>query len=128
MGKVNMCKLKALLLQNGKTIQVADHKWNHIRRYLQELPKLKSVQQVILFGSAITEDCTEQSDVDLCFLYDNKKEYWEDIAKLNFELMPESASDDALCADQSWYETTNCLTGAWKDVRRKGVTIYDRNW
>lgn len=59
------------------TIQVAENKADRIRRYISVFPLLKSVNKVILFGSAMTEQCTEQSDVDLCFLYRDKKKYRE---------------------------------------------------
>lgn len=123
-----MCKLVNMQLKNGTQIKVADNKAEHIRRYLSFFPLLKSISRVILFGSAITERCTEQSDVDLCFLYRDKNQYREDMAELYYELMPESTNDDAMCADIDWFESTNTLTGAMKAAAREGVVIYDCEW
>lgn len=123
-----MCKLVRLQLENGTFVQVAENKAERIKRYISVFPLMKSVSRVILFGSAITERCTEQSDVDLCFLYRDKKQYREDMAELYYDIMPESTEDDAMCADHDWFENTNMLTGAMKVAAREGVVIYDREW
>ncbi len=125
---IHMCKLVDLELQNGTTVKVAENKLGRIQRYLAVFPRLKSVKRVILFGSATTEKCTDQSDVDLCFLYRDKKQYREDMAELYYNIMPESTDDDAMCADYEWFESTNMMTGAMKVAAREGVVIYDSQW
>lgn len=123
-----MCRLVDLQLKNGMTVKVAENKAERIKRYISVFPLLRSVQRVILFGSAMTENCTEQSDVDLCFLYRDKRQYREDMAELYYDIMPESTDDDAMCADCDWFENTNVLTGAMKVAAREGVVIYDSQW
>lgn len=123
-----MCKLVNLQLKNGTTVKVAENKVERIKQYISVFPLLRSVKQVILFGSAMTENCTEQSDVDLCFLYRDKKQYREDMAELYYDIMPESTDDDAMCADYDWFRSTNMLTGAMKVAVREGVVIYDSQW
>lgn len=123
-----MCRLVDLQLKNGMTVKVAENKAERIKRYISVFPLLRSVQRVILFGSAMTENCTEQSDVDLCFLYRDKRQYREDMAELYYDIMPESTDDDAMCADCDWFENTNVLTGAMKVAEREGVVIYDSQW
>lgn len=123
-----MCRLIDLQLKNGMTVKVAENKAERIKQYISVFPLLRSVKRVILFGSAMTENCTEQSDVDLCFLYRDKKQYREDMAELYYDIMPESTDDDAMCADCDWFENTNVLTGAMKVVAREGVVIYDSQW
>lgn len=123
-----MCKLVDLQLKNGTTVKVAENKAERLKRYISVFPKLQSVRRVILFGSAMTEHCTEKSDVDLCFLYRDKKQYREDMAELYYDIMPESTDDDAMCADSEWFESTNMLTGAMKVAAREGVIIYDSQW
>ena len=123
-----MCKLVNLQLKNGMTVKVAENKVERIKQYISVFPLLRSVKQVILFGSATTENCTEQSDVDLCFLYRDKKQYRKDMAELYYDIMPESTDDDAMCADYDWFESTNMLTGAMKVAAREGVVIYDSQW
>ena len=123
-----MCRLVDLKLKNGAIVRIAENKENRIKKYLSIFPQLKSIDQVILFGSVITEHCTEQSDVDLCFLYTNKQQYREDMAELYFEIMPESTADDAMCAESAWFKNTNALTGAMKAAANEGILIYDRKW
>lgn len=123
-----MCRLIDLQLKNGMTVKVAENKAERIKQYISVFPLLRSVKRVVLFGSAMTENCTEQSDVDLCFLYRDKKQYREDMAELYYDIMPESTDDDAICADCDWFENTNVLTGAMKVVAREGVVIYDSQW
>jgi len=123
-----MCQLVNLQLKNGTIVKVAEHKVERLKKYMSVFPMLKSIKQVILFGSAITENCTEQSDVDLCFLYRDKKQYREDMAELYYNIMPESTDDDAMSADCEWFKTSNMLTGAMKVAAREGVVIYDSQW
>ena len=123
-----MCKLVNLELKNGTYVKVAENKLERIKQYISAFPLLRSVNRVILFGSAITENCTDQSDVDLCFLYKDKQQYREDMAELYYDIMPESTEDDALCANYDWFETTNMLTGAMKVAAKEGVVIYDCKW
>lgn len=125
---MSMCKLVNLQLKNGTTIKVAEHKAKKIKQYISVFPLLKSVDRVILFGSAITEQCTEQSDVDLCFLYKDKNQYREDMAELYYEIMPESIEDDAMCVDCDWFDHTKMMTGAMKAAAKEGVVIYDCQW
>lgn len=123
-----MCRLIDLPLKNGRIVKVAEVKVERIKRYISVFPTLKSIDRVILFGSAMTEHCTEQSDVDLCFLYRDKDQYREDMEELYYEIMPESTEDDAMCAAHDWFENTNSLTGAMKVAAKEGIVIYDSNW
>lgn len=123
-----MCRLVNLELKNGTIVSVAENKAERIKRYISAFPLLKSINRVILFGSAITENCTDESDVDLCFLYKDKQQYREDMAELYYDIMPESTEDDAMCASSDWFESTNMLTGAMKAAAREGVVIYDCKW
>ena len=123
-----MCRLIDLPLKNGRIVKVAEVKVERIKQYISVFPTLKSIDRVILFGSAMTEHCTEQSDVDLCFLYRDKDQYREDMEELYYEIMPGSTEDDAMCAAHDWFENTNSLTGAMKVAAKEGIVIYDSNW
>lgn len=59
-----MCKIVTIDL-NGRKIKVADIKQSCIRNIADAAEKCKHIDRIILFGSALEERCTDQSDVDI---------------------------------------------------------------
>lgn len=60
-----MCKLVPFKAQTGKTVMVADIKVDKLNKYLEMFPKLTSIDKVVLFGTALSDRCTEESALDL---------------------------------------------------------------
>ena len=56
-----MCNL--VELKNGH--YVADIKLRHIENISEQASKCKNIDRVILFGSAIEDRCTDESDIDI---------------------------------------------------------------
>ncbi len=59
-----MCKLVTIEL-NGREIRVADIKQDCIRNISDAAKNCKYIDRIVLFGSALEDRCTDQSDVDI---------------------------------------------------------------
>ena len=59
-----MCKLVEMKMGNRR-IRVADIKQKYIKNIADAAEQCDYIDKVILFGSSITERCTEHSDMDL---------------------------------------------------------------
>lgn len=78
------------------------------------------ISKVIVFGSSITGDCTNDSDIDLCFITDTncKNSVYADIYG-NMEIVM-----DDLCDILSYNKLNN--TGDLKaEIDKKGVVVYE---
>lgn len=62
--KRTMCKVVTIDL-NGKKVKVADIKQNCVRNIADAAHKCSHIDRIVLFGSALEERCTKQSDVDI---------------------------------------------------------------
>lgn len=86
--------------------------------FIESLNTAGLIQKIILFGSAITDDCSEDSDIDLCFVTDATCEdntYFRMFGGIGIAM-------DDLC-DILVYKD---LKGQIKDeIDRKGVVIYE---
>lgn len=76
------------------------------------------IEKIIVFGSAIRGDCTEDSDIDLCIVsqYDDKNENYRNI---RCRLMDEI---DDVC-DILTYKRLN---NEFKSIVDDGVVVYER--
>lgn len=63
-----MCKLVALQTNYGTTVNVAEIKKKHIENILNSAPLCKQILAIMLFGSALEERCTNESDIDLVII------------------------------------------------------------
>ena len=84
---------------------------NHVK----EFPFVKSM---IIFGSSVRDDCTEESDVDICL------KILSDVNGLDYYKMSEPLKNifDGVC-DVLIYHKIN---GKIKDeIDKKGVTVYE---
>lgn len=59
-----MCKLVTVKLNNNN-IRVADIKVKAIDNFIDKISYLKGIERAVLFGSALEERCTEESDIDV---------------------------------------------------------------
>ena len=104
---------------NDKLINsVKRDKINNAIKYLAQNNSKGVIEKVILFGSCITDECTSQSDIDVCFVssYDSSNSDFFNIYG-GFSI----AADD-LC-DIVIYDRVN---GKLKnEINNKGVIIYE---
>ncbi len=63
-----MCKLVSLNTNYGAEIQVADIKKTFIDNIIELAPLCKQISEIILFGSALEEKCTDKSDIDIAII------------------------------------------------------------
>lgn len=63
-----MCKLVGITSNLGEMIKVADIKKKYIQNIIESASKCKSIEAVILFGSALEERCTDNSDIDIAII------------------------------------------------------------
>ena len=118
-----MCNLVPTQLC-GQTVNVAEHKVKKIKKYLEVFPKLKSVDKVYLFGSALETRCNEDSDIDFLLSYNDSKRYIEEKSLTLPELYSEWYEDDALSLPREYNQLI--LTGAIREALRKGKVIYEK--
>ena len=59
-----MCKLVDIRIDNRR-IRVADIKRKYIPNIVISAKECDYIDKVVLFGSSISEDCTEDSDIDI---------------------------------------------------------------
>lgn len=60
-----MCNLVNMQSGTGETIRVADIKKKYIENIIANAHLCKYIKKIVLFGSSIREDCTDESDVDI---------------------------------------------------------------
>lgn len=121
-----MCKLIPLKLQDGRSINVAEPKYEHVKKYLDVLPMFKSFQRVILFGDALSSECTENSEVRMCYIYDKLMNFAEDMAEMNFEIFPEAVDDDWLALTEQEFSMEPFRGSDISNMKKQGVILYDR--
>ena len=60
-----MCNLVNMQSGTGETIRVADIKKKYIENIIANVHLCKYIEKIVLFGSSIREDCTDESDIDI---------------------------------------------------------------
>lgn len=121
-----MSKLVPLCLSNGSIAMVSEIKLNSLEKYISLFPQFKELRKVILFGSSLETRCTEESDIDLWFVYDcTQREYHSILSEID-DLHGESYADDFLGCSVEKFNSSAC--GALYSVKSKGVVLYDSLW
>lgn len=59
-----MCKIVTIQSITDESIRVADIKKHYVQNIIFNAPKCKSIDAIILFGSALEERCTENYDIN----------------------------------------------------------------
>lgn len=118
-----MCNLVPMQLC-GQTVNIAEHKVDKIKKYLEVFPKLKSVDKVYLLGSTLETRCNENSDIDLLLIYNDRSRYLEEMSLTLPELYSEWYEDDTLSLPKEY--SRSGLTGALREALSKGKVIYER--
>ena len=65
-----MCKLVRVKTNQNRYVNVASHKKDCIATIIRAAQKCRHIDQIILFGSALEERCTEHSDIDIAIISD----------------------------------------------------------
>lgn len=63
-----MSKLVYILSNNGSKIKVAECKKKCIENIVSVAPKCRQIDAIVLFGSALEERCTTDSDIDIAII------------------------------------------------------------
>lgn len=61
-----MCKLVPLF--EDFSPMVADIKRDAILNLIEQAKSCTGIEKIVLFGSSLTEDCTDESDIDFCVI------------------------------------------------------------
>lgn len=69
-----MCTLINIKTPFNKTGKVADIKKNHILNIAANADKCNAIDRIVLFGSALEERCTSESDIDIA-VFGSKTRY-----------------------------------------------------
>lgn len=120
-----MCKLVHLKTNYGKDVLVADTKLGFIKEILESAMKSKDILKVILFGSSITTDCREDSDVDFCVFVDSRDSWVRSIDASSFvdKLLDYDIDQEY---DMLIKDNYNCNSLVEEEIIDRGVTIYER--
>lgn len=87
---------------------------------------MHGIDRVILFGSALEERCTEESDIDLCLLYKGTQRVYSKTVTWIDSMLEDAAYDDIIGFPADRFDQGDIM-GALFDVKRKGVVLYDSN-
>ena len=68
-----MCKMVALNTNYGGTIEVADIKKMNIESIIRAAQYCAYIDAIILFGSAVTDKCSAESDIDIAIISNVKR-------------------------------------------------------
>lgn len=125
-----MSRLVDIQLLNGQIIGVSEHKKDVLLDYLRAFPKMRTIDKVILFGSAKEERCTPDSDIDLCFVFDgeHRREFRREENVLSDVYVPDTCDDWLSISVSDFVNLDERPMSFFKEVRDKGVIIYDRSW
>lgn len=108
----------------GNLVGIAENKKSELEEYLKLLPQYDNVQKVLLFGSALTQRCNSESDLDLLFVFTGTKNEYrsvvDDLRNHSYSMM----CDDIIGYTTEKFEESN-PHGLLSVVRKKGVVIYD---
>ncbi len=69
-----MCRLVEIKTNQGEKCRVADIKKEYIMNIIKNAHICSAIDEIILFGSAIEERCTEHSDIDIA-IFGKKSEH-----------------------------------------------------
>lgn len=112
---------------NDKIIKIADAKRKYIENIMECARNYGFIDRVVLFGSSLTEDCNEGSDVDIA-IFGNKsqaqcyrlKAYAEMLSKIHgYDLEQEY--------DILYFQSGKRYKDAIFEDVMKGVVLYERD-
>lgn len=86
--------------------------------FLEKNDNNKSIKKVIIFGSSVRNDCTENSDIDICFVTDSNcsdTNFFNIYGRLPLIM-------DNLCDIVIWNKIDTKLK---KEIKNKGVVVYE---
>ena len=92
---------------------------------LNNLP-LDTMLFLVLFGSYCRNEQTDESDIDLCLIYNHNN-----ISEININLIVDKIADDfldkygavfnILCFPDTYYEQNKNTSRLFKDIEREGI-------
>lgn len=109
---------------DGKIVGVAACMQESLEEYLRVLPDLDIIRKVVLFGSALKERCTLESDLDFVVSFSGtRRMYYAALRELR-ERVPYVMLDDFIGYKEEDYATNN-PHGVLEVAKREGVVVYD---
>lgn len=128
-----MCKLVDITTSFGTQIAVSEYKKKHIEEIIDKASTCHLIDQIILFGSTLSDECGENSDIDIVIiskesvskLSQNKRyrAYWNmiygvDDFNTEYDILYFSSYEDIIKKKE---KTPIC-----KEIAEKGKVIYKR--
>ena len=129
-----MCKMIKVITNLGTQVSISEYKQKQVEEMIQKAPSCQLIDQIVLFGSVLREDCKDESDIDVVIiskvsvskLSQSKRyrAYWEKIYKLDdfktdFDILYFNTYDDIVKQKD---EALIC-----KEILEKGQTIYKKD-
>ena len=121
-----MCKMVSMTI-NNRSIMVADLKVDAINNAIDKISELKEISKAILFGSALEERCTEDSDIDIALfgeMTENRFFSRKDVSDFKYALAKGCGlreAYDILYFQNKDYDSDSLIM---IEIREKGQTIY----
>lgn len=108
------------LRKNNNLMCIHSSKREMVRKCVHIAEANINIRKLVIFGSSVTEDCREDSDVDMCIFADSNY----DKLKMHYTVVDLSKACNKNC-DIMIYDT---LTDYFKDiVMNTGVVVYESN-
>lgn len=128
-----MCKLVRIKTNIDTEIKVADIKLEYVTNILKQAHKCSDIEKIILLGSVLREDCTEQSDIDMVVvssiarskLY-GKKEFKQFLNGIHDEDGYEQQYDVICVKGMEEIEKNKDKIGFFNDVVNSGRVLYQK--
>ena len=122
-----MCELSRIKTANGMQM-VAAQKKDCVINIIDVAQDQEDISQIVLFGSAATNKCRKDSDIDLVIVGDisktkmlRSKAYKEFLRKVRH--FNKNQSYDIFYFDKKQYDN---MSGIIKDEINKGITLFNR--
>jgi len=125
-----MCKLVEIKSNNGESIKVAEIKKNHIQNIISNASKCQSIDAIILFGSALEERCTDESDIDIAIISKytvdglSRLKSYSDFIRNIYEMDMSQEYDKLYFKSFSEIEQKQDKVQICKELAENGKTIY----
>ena len=124
-----MCKMVALNTNYGGTIEVADIKKMNIESIIRAAQYCAYIDAIILFGSAVTDKCSAESDIDIAVLVECDR---QDTLKFKDGLVALSAELDLenmvvvnfVCLPYQEFNEKKKYYPFYANIEKEGKVIY----
>lgn len=126
-GVICMCTLVSINTYNNESIKVAQNKAPYIKNIIDISGDYSYILKIILFGSSLTEDCSDDSDIDIMLVSDvprsklYKNKAYRDFLRRIHDKDDYSQQYDVICVYGAEVDREDDF---YRNVRENGQLLY----